>query len=261
MDNLLFTITLIAGIYVIGYSIIKRESILDHLGLKWDHYPIWNLLAGFAISTMAMTGIFLIEWLVGAIRITGVIANPVNTVEGQELSLITGLSMVVFLASLEELLSRSMFLGRLLLVLRDRRWLAIVIAAALSGLNHTANPHASVISVIGNTLIGLMAAIAFVGSRRIWLPIGLHVAWNYVQGFIFGFPISGTQIVGIVNQQHVGPELLTGGAYGPEAGLVGMIFGFVRIALVIAWLTWVSKRQGTLKKLDYFEWTQRVTAS
>ena len=54
---------------------------------------------------------------------------------------------------------------------------------------------------------------------------------------------------------------MTGGAYGPEAGLVGMIFGFVRIALVISWLRWVSKRQGTLKKLDYFEWTQRVSAS
>jgi uncharacterized protein len=261
MDNLLFTITLIAGMYVIGYSIIKRESILDHLGLKWDHHPIWNLLAGFVISTITMTGIFLIEWLVGAIRITGVIANPVNTLEGKELSLIPALGLVVFLAFLEELFSRSMFLGGVLLVLKDRRWIAIVIAAALSGLNHAANPHASVISVIGNTLIGLMAAIAFVGSRRIWFPIGLHTAWNYVQGFIFGFPISGTQIMGIVNQRPIGPEVLTGGAYGPEAGLVGMIFGFVRIALVIACLTWVSKRQGTLKKLDYFEGTQRVAAS
>src|SRR5215207_6358534 len=261
MDDLLFTITLLAGMYVIGYSIIKRESILDHLGLKWDHHPTWNLLAGLAISTITMTGIFLIEWLVGAIRITGVIANPVNFLEGKELSLIPALGLVVFRAFLEELLSRSMFLGALILAFKERSWLAIVIAATLSGLNHAANPHASVISVMGNTLIGLMAAIAFVGSRRIWLPLGWHVAWNYVQGFIFGFPISGIQIVGIINQQHVGPELMTGGAYGPEEGLVGMIFGLVHIALVIAWLMWISKRQGTLKKLDYFEGTQRVTAS
>jgi hypothetical protein len=88
-----------------------------------------------------------------------------------------------------------------------------------------------------------MYAIAFLDSGRIWLGWGLHFAWNFFQGSILGFPVSGmTEGGSLIQQAAVGPEIITGGAYGPEAGLVGMSFRFVVIGLLYAWFSWDKKR-------------------
>ena len=67
------------------------------------------------------------------------------------------------------------------------------------------------------------------------MPIGLHAAWNFVQGTLLGFPVSGATdwSVGLVRQAEVGNDLLTGGAFGPEGGLVGITFRLVVIGLVV----------------------------
>lgn len=69
------------------------------------------------------------------------------------------------------------------------------------------------------------------------LAIGLHFAWNFVQGPLLGFPVSGIGAGGLQQVHDAGPVWLSGGAYGPEAGLVGVAFRFVIIALVLLWLT------------------------
>lgn len=64
-------------------------------------------------------------------------------------------------------------------------------------------------------------------------------SWNFSQGPLLGFPLSGqTMFGGLITQQHIGPAWLTGGAYGPEAGIVGMIFRFVIMVMVIYYLQW-----------------------
>ena len=80
-----------------------------------------------------------------------------------------------------------------------------------------------------------MYALAFVRTGRIWMPIGLHAAWNFTQGSIFGFPVSGATdwSEGLVRQAEVGSDLITGGAFGPEGGLVGIAFRFVVIGLIV----------------------------
>ena len=115
-----------------------------------------------------------------------------------------------------------------------------MVMAACFGLAHAGNPNASALSVLGNALGGLMYGVAFLGSGRIWLPLGLHFAWNFVQAPVLGFPFLGKEI-GLVQQTPVGSALITGGSYGPEAGLVGMAFRFVAIALLAGWLSWRSE--------------------
>jgi hypothetical protein len=80
-----------------------------------------------------------------------------------------------------------------------------------------------------------MHAVAFLGGGSIWLPTGLHFAWNFFQGPVLGFPVSGLEMGGLVQQIPVGSDLVTGGGYGPEAGLVGMTFRFVAIGLLMGW--------------------------
>jgi hypothetical protein len=70
------------------------------------------------------------------------------------------------------------------------------------------------------------------------MPIGLHFAWNFFEGPVLGFPTSGQMYGGLVHQVAVGPLLLTGGSYGPEAGLIGIGFRFILVALVLGWLYW-----------------------
>ena len=102
------------------------------------------------------------------------------------------------------------------------------------------NPGATAITIFGTGLGGLMYGVAFLGGRNIWLPVGLHFGWNFFQGNIFGFPVSGTIEQSLIVQETVGADLWTGGAYGPEAGLIGMASRFVVIALLLMYLHWRS---------------------
>jgi membrane protease YdiL (CAAX protease family) len=210
------------------------------MGLRFDTRAWTDLGVGVAIGALAMSGIFCLEWALGVLHVRGV--------QVPNLGWAAWLPVLAFLAFGEEVAYRSLMLNGLLVMLR-RRWLAVTVMAACFGLAHAANPHASALSVLGNALGGLVYGVAFLGSERIWLPLGLHFAWNWVQAAVLGFPFLDKEI-GLVRQTPVGSALLTGGSYGPEAGLVGMAFRFVAIALLALWFSWQSeeKQQGECLK-------------
>jgi membrane protease YdiL (CAAX protease family) len=178
-----------------------------------------------------MGGIFGVEWALGLLQVRGL--QPPN------LGWAIRLPVLAFLAFTEEAVYRSLMLNGLLVLLR-RRWLPLILMAAGFGLAHAGNPNASVLSVLGNVVDGLIYGVAFLGSGRIWLPWGLHFAWNVFQGPVLGFPVSGLEMRSLVQQVPVGDALLTGGSYGPEAGLLAMPFRVVLIALLAGWLSWRS---------------------
>jgi hypothetical protein len=143
------------------------------------------------------------------------------------------------------------FTGRMDAVLGWCKWGAILISAGIFGYAHINNPGASYFTAFGNALGGLMYGIAFLGGRNIWLPIGMHFGWNFFQGALFGFPVSGTQPDGLILQQPAGMDLLTGGAFGPEGGLIGMSFRFVVIALTLYYLYLRAGKRGEFKTLTF----------
>ena len=79
-----------------------------------------------------------------------------------------------------------------------------------------------------------MYAFAFIKTEKLWLPIGLHFSWNFFQGFVYGFPVSGYVFDGLFEVSILGQELWTGGEYGPEGGLIGIIARI--IVLFLIWL-------------------------
>ncbi len=200
------------------------------MGLRFDTRARSALGAGIVIGAVVMGAIFGVEWALGVLHVRGV--------QIPNLGWAIWLPVLAFLAFGEEVAYRSLMLNGLLVMLR-KRWLAVIVMAACFGLAHAGNPNASALSVLGNALGGLMYGVAFLGSGRIWLPLGLHFAWNFVQTPVLGFPFLGKE-VGLVQQTPVGSALITGGSYGPEAGLVGIAFRFVAIALLVGWLSWQS---------------------
>jgi membrane protease YdiL (CAAX protease family) len=91
-----------------------------------------------------------------------------------------------------------------------------------------------VLGLMSNALGGVMYGAAFVRTGRIWMPIGLHTTWNWMQGPVFGLTISGATEWSdkLVHQTAVGSDLITGGAYA-EGSLVVIAFRFAVIALVV----------------------------
>ena len=103
-------------------------------------------------------------------------------------------------------------------------WAALTISALLFGLAHIANPNSSLFAAIAIALeAGILLAAVYMVTRRLWAVIGLHMAWNFTQGGIFGVAVSGNEIEGLLASVMDGPELLTGGAFGAEASIPAIL--------------------------------------
>ena len=208
----------------------QRRSIVECLGFQWDRRCATDLLVGFAITTLVMLAIFACEMASGSIS-----RGPATAAAGMPAWKAT--LIMLFAAPEEELVNRSVLLSGLAIAFGGRTKLAVILSAVAFGLGHLANPGASAISALGNTLGGLIYGYAFVMTGRLWLPIGLHFAWNFVQGPVLGFPVSGEAMGGLQQINDLGPAWLTGGSYGPEAGAIGISFRFVVFALVVLYVS------------------------
>src|SRR5205807_9046091 len=112
--------------------------------------------------------------------------------------------------------------------------ISVSIMAILFGLGHWFNPHATLIGVANTMLVGVLFAIAYLRTRSLWFPWALHFAWNFSLGVLFGLPVSGTMKFAVLGSGAArGPEWLTGGSYGIEAGLSGTVAVLAGIAAVL----------------------------
>ena len=119
--------------------------------------------------------------------------------------------------------------------------IALVVSAAAFGLVHAGNPGANWASTLAIALeSGVLLALAYAATRSLWLPIGLHLGWNFTEGGIFGAAVSGGQFSGLITATLAGPPLITGGAFGPEASLAALV---VSLSASIA-LAWYAVRTG-----------------
>jgi membrane protease YdiL (CAAX protease family) len=98
---------------------------------------------------------------------------------------------------------------------------AVVLTSALFGLAHLSNPSVTWVSTLNTALVGVPFAVAYLRTRMLWLPIGMHFAWNFIQGFVLGLPVSGIVVpTSLLRADSRGAVWLTGGVYGPEGGLL-----------------------------------------
>jgi uncharacterized protein len=174
-----------------------------------------ELLQGLAVGTVMMLAVAGAEWAFGAAQFTWSGQSATNLLLWGG----TGFIVMAFAATNEELIFRGYPFQRLVESVGAPG--AILILSGLFGAVHLGNPNASWVGAANTVLVGVLFSIAYLRTRMLWLPIGMHFAWNYVQGFVLGLPISGMSLpVSMLHAEAKGSQILTGGAYGPEAGLL-----------------------------------------
>lgn len=120
-------------------------------------------------------------------------------------------------------------------------WIAFAGSAALFGFGHIANPNATVFAAICIALeAGIMLGAFYALTGRIWVSVGVHAAWNFTQGYLFGAAVSGGDFGPAITSSAARPgfpEWLTGGAFGPEASLPALIVcsGIGLVVMALAW--------------------------
>ena len=218
-----------------------------HFGAVW-----WTDFAfGLLLGALLMAGIFVAELIAGWVTIVGTFrtADP-----GQPfaLAIIPPIALFVSVGIYEEMLSRGYLLLNLAEGLnlpvvgpRGAVLLAWLLSSVIFGLAHASNPNSTFVSSIGLILAGVFLGLGYVFTGELAIPIGLHITWNFFQGNVFGFPVSGAEFSGttFVATAQWGPDLWTGGAFGPEGGLVGLLATLIGSLLI---LLWVRGRHGRI---------------
>ncbi len=189
-----------------------------------------NFLIGISISTFVFTLVFLTYYWFDFLDVKGV---------SWHFMIINAFFNLIGIAIFEELISRSFFINGLKNYIKSE-YLIIFITGIFFSLAHILNKGVTIISSISTFIGGVMYAYAFLKSKNIWLPIGLHFAWNFVQGCVFGFFVSGYHFSSILNIEILENNFLTGGAYGPEGSLIGIIARF--IVIFILWKLLVKNK-------------------
>lgn len=208
---------------------LDRRSFYDY-GLNFDKQWAQEFFTGLGLAAFAQCVIFLIEWSTGWVTIANYGWN-VDT----DISFVAGITSFFFAMLMvgfhEELFSRGYQTLNLVEGLRFPKIgqrgaviISVFITSSLFGLMHFFNPNASAISTFNIILAGIVLAVPYILTGSLALSAGLHFSWNFVMAGVLGFPVSGLNIeVTMLHIEQGGTELWTGGAFGPEAGLLGLL--------------------------------------
>jgi membrane protease YdiL (CAAX protease family) len=207
-----------AGVYVVVW-----------LWLRWyERRPFWTVgfeRDGAARKALrgAVVGLLMLGGAVALMMVAGFAAPEDGPPQLQGPPAVPG----VFIALLgwtvqgpaEELVCRGWMLP--VLAARYRLWLGVLVSSLFFAVLHGVNPNLTPIAGLNLVLYGLFAALYALREGGLWGIGAQHAAWNWAQGNLFGFEVSGIEPAGgmLVNLMETGPDEVTGGPFGPEGGL------------------------------------------
>ena len=220
--GLMFLVEQSVSLIAISLSVFLARRLFDRrsfpsLGLQLDRRALPDILVGVAIAGLMFVLIYFLEYFLGWVSFGG-FAWKTHTPAQVWSGVLSMLAVFIVVGWQEELQYRGYTLQNLSEGL-NMTW-GVVLSSIIFGAMHLGNPSASWMTVVGITAAGLVLAFAYLTTRQLWLPMGLHLGWNYFEGVVFGFPVSGLDTFRLITTQTQGPELMTGGAFGPEAGLI-----------------------------------------
>lgn len=228
------------------------------LGLTPTQGAVLEMAIGLLMGLLLMTLVFLAQWLAGWVTVVRYFSVHIPEIPFAVAILGPILAFTV-IGIAEEVIFRGYVLRNGAEGLRGvvgspqasliAMW---AISSLLFGLFHVFNPNSSWFSTLNLVLAGVMLGLPVVLTGRLALAIGLHMTWNFAQGTIYGFPVSGNEFgsVALLVTRATGPTAVTGGQFGPEAGLVGLLAIVLGCLMILAW---VRLYEGQIRLHE--EWT------
>ena len=230
-------------IYIILFSGVLLCSFL--MARYFDHRPLGTIgyrfyrqwwrdyLLGVGIGWALVSLIFAAELLLGYLEVQLIAFSPSLMAE------VFGFSLLYFIiqSAFEEVFFRGYLFQTL--IEGTNALVAVVIFSAIFGLLHMLNPNALWLGGVNTIIAGIMFSLGYLRTRGLWLCSGLHFGWNYFLGSIYGLPVSGNIPSSLLSVKVQGPLLITGGEYGPEGGLLGLMM-FLMGTLFIAFSRRIS---------------------
>jgi membrane protease YdiL (CAAX protease family) len=225
---------------LVGWACGALLEELPWRALGWAVHKGW--LRDFSLGSVIGGCSLLLAALVGVLgRGFHFSFDSTATVSSTGKTLVLSALLFVFAASAEEVLFR----GYPLQTLTRARlaWLGILLTSVPFAAAHLYNPHVvRGVTFLNTALAGAWLAVAYLRTRSLWFPLGLHWSWNWAMGSVLGLPVSGITTLApapLFRVADAGPAWLTGGAYGPEGGVACTVALLVSILFV--WRTrWLS---------------------
>lgn len=219
---------------------------LADLGLRLDRHYLEDLSFGLLLGAGLMSLIFLVEWGLRWITVTAFFHTTLpNT--AFRIAIWQPILLFIAVGINEELLSRGYqlrnlaegfnFSARHVHLAISLAWL---LSSLIFGFLHIFNPNSTWVSTVALMLAGILLGAGYVLTGRLGLSIGLHITWNFFQGSVYGFRVSGNDLsnTSFIAIQQMGPHLWTGGAFGPEAGLIGIVAMLLGLWVIALWVRW-----------------------
>lgn len=221
-------------VYLVRKFIDKKSFV--SLGVKLDKLAVKDFLAGLTISALMIGLLFGILIFAGFIDITEIKWNSAGLPAIIEILLwFFGIGLAIGWS--EELAFRGYFLQNMKEGL-GLTW-AVIISCVIYGVMHMSNPGSTIISGTFIALIGFVRIFGWLRTKQLWLSIGMHAGWDFCMGPVFGFLVSGMKTNSLISIHTKGSELITGGKFGPEAGL--MVIPSIAFGLILMYL-WTKGR-------------------
>jgi membrane protease YdiL (CAAX protease family) len=240
--SLLLAVAFTLALLAIAWLVDRRY--LGDLGLDFGRAWARDLAAGLGVGLVMAAGAVGVGVAAGVASVEGtLVTGDGGLVDGPlPVALLGSLVLFLLLAFLEELFFRGYVLVNLAEGLRGftdvRRGAVVAVSASavLFGFVHVANPDASAISALNITLFGLLLGSAYVLTDRLAIPVGIHAAWNFALGPVFGTPVSGLDSGVALVDVSLEDSLLAGGAFGLEGGLLALVALAVGTAGLLGWV-------------------------
>jgi membrane protease YdiL (CAAX protease family) len=240
---LMLVLELIISLISVGIFrlFIDRRSLMS-LGLEFDGY-----------LTEAVTGLLMGPALLGIVALLLLFSGHLEwtdiVLDGNQLFISLGLMMLI--AFSEELVFRGYILGNLLdtlapdsrtdtagrhngLSASTGKWIALSISAVLFAAFHFTNPGIHTLAFVNLFLAGMLLGINYIYTRNLWFSFLFHLSWNFFQGPLLGFRVSGLNLPSLLQAEPRGDLFITGGEFGLEGSILNTAVSLTAL-LVLAW--------------------------
>jgi len=220
---LILQITIFIGTLIVVWffrHFIDRKSIYS-LGFrmkKFGHDAIFGFLLGILLISFGFLGLYLNG---------NIIIERVHFAAG---SMVLSFLFFIVVALNEEIVIRGYILSNLLESYQP--FTALVVSALLFSFMHGLNPNLSIIGLVNIFLAGILFGLYYIFKQNLWFPIMLHLSWNFFQGPIYGFEVSGIDSQSLISHNIKGASMITGGNFGFEGSILLTIIMTIVIFLM-----------------------------